>query len=423
MPSAVAALRRVGSEVQIMTGQKHPMRMAREARHWSIDSLAERTGLSRRTLLRAEQGRGLNPSSRQLICKVFDMSAEDLGLTFRQAGGKLGDVASRCLEIDERDRREFIHLEKSTETYAQWRSTQRNWLSPQEVESTSVRYSILGIPKRVTLAHVEAARELTQTFRRQDNGFGGGYARGIATHYLDSTVIPLLRHGRYDEDVGQALFGTAAQLAHLVAWMAYDMQDHFGAKRYMRKALELTTAADDDAFGGEILAGMSHHAIHLRHGAEAIDLARGSQYIATKVHLSALLAEAHVMEAHGHALLSDSKSCAASLHAAEVAFDQSQLSDLPQWLHYLDEGYLAARFAHGFRDLRDWRQAEHFALRAARMSDTLARAHSFNTVLLATTYVENDLEQACRVGLEGIESASELQSGRTLQYVHDLARD
>src|ERR1700726_3919135 len=100
MPSAVAVLRRVDSMVHIMTGQKHPLRMAREARHWSIDTLAALAGLSRRTLLRAEQGRGLNPSSRQLICRVFDMSAEQLGLTYRQASGKLRHVVSHCSELD-----------------------------------------------------------------------------------------------------------------------------------------------------------------------------------------------------------------------------------------------------------------------------------------------------------------------------------
>jgi transcriptional regulator with XRE-family HTH domain len=386
MPSAVAVLHRVDSTVHIMTGQKHPLRMAREARHWSIDTLAALTGLSRRTLLRAEQGRGLNPSSRQLICRVFDMSAEELGLTYRQASGKLQHVVSHCSELDEFDRPEFHR------------------------------------PKRITLAYVEAVKELTQTFRRQDNMFGGGYARTVAAHYLDSTVVSLLRHGCCDDDVGQALLGSAAELAHLVAWMAYDMQDHSGAKHYMGRALELATASDDDAFGGEILAGMSHQAIHLRHVAETIDLARGSQRIATKVRLSALLAEAHVMEAHGHALLGDSTSSAASLHAAELAFGQSQPADLPEWLHYLDEGYLASRFAHCFRDLRDWRQAEQFALRAIQMSDNLARARSFNTVLLATTYVENDLEQACHVGLEAVELASQLQSGRIRQYIRDLAR-
>jgi transcriptional regulator with XRE-family HTH domain len=372
--------------VHVMSGRQHPLRVAREARHWSIDDLAKQTGLSPRTLLRAEQGRGLNPASRRLICKVFGMSAEDLGLTFRRVGGKDRRVPSDRSDIDALNLRVYMR------------------------------------PQRVTVAHVQAARELTQIFRRQDNGLGGGYARAAAAEYLDDAVIPLLRYGRYDEDIGQALFGVAAELSHVVAWMAYDMQDHSGAKRYLRKALELASTSDDDAFRGEILAGMSHQAIHLGHAADTIELARASQRIAERIQQPGLLAEAHVMEAHGHALLGDSRLCVASLHMAELAFDRSRRSDLPEWLQYLDEGYLCCRYAHCFRDLRDWRQAAHFALRAVRMSDGLARAHAFNTVLLATTYVKDDIDQACRVGLEAVAMASQLQSDRILQYIRDLAR-
>lgn len=372
--------------MDVLSAYKHPLRAAREARHLSIDALADLTGLSRRTLLRAEQGRGLNPSSRRLICKVFDMSAVELGLTFRQAGSKPGHVSSRCPKtcID------------------------------------ALELGLLDRPTRITPAHVEAARELTQTFQRQDNRFGGGYALTVAAQYLDSTVTPLLRHGRYEDEVGHALLEVAAHLAQVVAWMAYDVQDRQSAKHYMGKALELASASGDDAFGGEILAGMSHQAVHLKNVAETIDLARSSQHVAVKVHLPALLAEAHLMEAHGHALIGNSKLCSTSLHKAELAFDRSQGIDRPGWLDYLDEGYLAARFAHCFRDLGDWRQAEEFALRALRMSDNLTRARSFNTILLATTYVESDVGQACHVGLEAVQLASHLQSGRVLQYVRDL---
>jgi transcriptional regulator with XRE-family HTH domain len=94
----------------MMTEQKHPLRAAREARHWSIDTLAETTGLSRRTILRAEQGRGLNPASRRLLCRVFEMSAGQLGLTLRRPGRQPRCVASRYSEIDDLNRREFLRL-------------------------------------------------------------------------------------------------------------------------------------------------------------------------------------------------------------------------------------------------------------------------------------------------------------------------
>jgi transcriptional regulator with XRE-family HTH domain len=185
-----------------MSGYRHPLRTAREARHWSIDALAELTGLSRRTLLRAEQGRGLNPSSRQLICNVFGMSAVELGLTFRQAGSRPGQATLHCPRppIGERALRPFDG------------------------------------PTQVTPAHVEATRELTRTFQRQDNRLGGGYALSVAAQHLDFTVIPLLRHGQYADDVGHALLEVAAHLAQVVAWMAYDVQDHPSAKLHGESA-------------------------------------------------------------------------------------------------------------------------------------------------------------------------------------------
>jgi transcriptional regulator with XRE-family HTH domain len=90
-----------------MSEWQHPLRAAREARHWSIDTLAGRTGLSRRTILRAEQGLGLNPDSRRLLCAAFGMSAEELGLGRRQhqAGGDRREPG-----IDEVTRREFLRL-------------------------------------------------------------------------------------------------------------------------------------------------------------------------------------------------------------------------------------------------------------------------------------------------------------------------
>jgi transcriptional regulator with XRE-family HTH domain len=90
-----------------MSEWQHPLRAAREACHWSIDTLAGRTGLSRRTILRAERGLGLNPDSRRLLCAAFGMSAEELGLGARQQHPRAGRPGSG---IDEVTRREFLRL-------------------------------------------------------------------------------------------------------------------------------------------------------------------------------------------------------------------------------------------------------------------------------------------------------------------------
>jgi tetratricopeptide (TPR) repeat protein len=234
----------------------------------------------------------------------------------------------------------------------------------------------------------------------------------------------MLRTGTYSEETGRQLFGVAAQLSHLAAWTAYDMDDGRRAELYFSKALELASAAGDNAFAAEILAARSHRAIHLGIPDRAIELARASRHVAARTGVSVLLAEAHELEANGHALLGEGRACAASLHECERAFDRAASAAVPVWLAYFDRAYLAARFAHTLRDLGDWGEAERHALDASAMSRSLARARAraFNTALLATAYVETELDRALAVGMEALGMAGGLQSGRVVRYVADLRR-
>ncbi len=67
-----------------MESSDHPLRIIRESLNLSLDGLAEATGVSARTILRAEQGHVLYPGSRRLLCQFFNKSAEELGLLPQQ---------------------------------------------------------------------------------------------------------------------------------------------------------------------------------------------------------------------------------------------------------------------------------------------------------------------------------------------------
>jgi tetratricopeptide (TPR) repeat protein len=276
--------------------------------------------------------------------------------------------------------------------------------------------------RHIGTGDVDAIRDLSRTLRRLDNKFGGGYAYSMATHHLQDVVVPLLREASYTEAVGRQLYAAGAELAHQVGWMAYDIELHGQARMYLDQALKLAMTAGEDAFSAEILAAMSHQAIDFGRPHDAIDLARTAQASAVRADLPAVLAEAHLMEAHGHARRGDARSCGAALHRGELAFRPSDRDSLPEWLRYFDEAYMAAKFAHCFRDLRDWRKAEDYAQRALDMDDRFVRGRTFNTILLATTFVERDPDEACAIGVRGIELATHLQSSRTVQYIQDLQR-
>ncbi|MEV7009786.1 hypothetical protein [Streptosporangium sp. NPDC051022] len=278
-------------------------------------------------------------------------------------------------------------------------------------------------PRRVGMADIAAIKEVTRSFGELDNRFGGGRVRSAVVKYLDTAVAPLLGEGSYAEATGRALASAAAELTRLAGWMAYDLEQHGLAQRYLIQALRLARGAGDHGLGGEILAGMSHQAVYIGQPAHALDLARAAQLSARRAGVFALLAEAHVVEAHAHALLEDRAACADSLHEAELAFDRRGNGDEPDWIAYFDEAYLSARIAHCFRDLGDGAGTVRHARRSLEMDGRYVRGRVFNLALLSAGLLEHgELEHACTTAAEALELAAGLQSVRTRSYVTDLRR-
>jgi len=201
--------------------------------------------------------------------------------------------------------------------------------------------------------------------------------------------------------VGTALFSAAAELTQQVGWMTYDSALHGLAQRYFIQALRLAQAGGDDALGAEILAGMSHQAVYLGHGATGVDLARTARVAAVKAGVPALVAEAHVMAAHAHAAPARSAPARSALTAAEKTLDLADRGNDPQWIGYFDEAYLAAKFGHSFAALGQGEQAGRFAQRSLDMDGRYVRGKVFNLALLAGSYLSRprpEPEWACAIG-------------------------
>ncbi|WP_424536095.1 hypothetical protein ACOZ38_39885 [Sphaerisporangium viridialbum] len=277
--------------------------------------------------------------------------------------------------------------------------------------------------RKVGAPDIAAIREVTRSFGELDNRFGGGRVRSAVVKYLDSAVAPLLKDGVYGEATGRALASAAAEVTRLAGWMAYDLEQHGLAQRHLIQALSLARGAGDHGFGGEILAGMAHQAIYIGQPRHALDLARAAQLSARRAEVPSLLAEAYVLEAHAHAALSDGAACALALHEADLAFDRRRPDEEPEWIRYFDEAYLAAKYAHCFRDLGDGAQAVRYARRSLDMDGRYVRGRMFNLSLLASAHaLQGDAEEASRVGTSALDLAAGLQSVRTRSYVADLRK-
>jgi transcriptional regulator with XRE-family HTH domain len=274
--------------------------------------------------------------------------------------------------------------------------------------------------RKITLAEVSAIDELTSTIRQLDNEFGGGHVYGIASQALTSRVMPMLQRGTYTVQVGKNLSRTAADLGHLCGWTAYDLRQHAKAETHFNTAFELSNTMGDRAFAGEILAAASHQAIHRRKYRKAVDLAQRSREIAGETGTPALYAESSILEANAWALLARRSDCLKALSAAESSLERATQANTPEWLNYMDSGYLSARFAHCFRDLGEMPKAREYARAAATMSGSLHRTHASNVVMLATTFAESDPDEGSELGSAALDMVLGLQSGRVVEYVKDL---
>jgi ATP/maltotriose-dependent transcriptional regulator MalT len=255
-----------------------------------------------------------------------------------------------------------------------------------------------------------------------DDARGGGAAFPLAVTYLRREVAPLLR-GRFTDPVGRSLFSATAEFTLGVGWMAYDAGRYELAQRYMTRALRMSHAADDRAFGGRILAAMSHEALHLgdiRHGIDLASAARTGTEGAVTPTVTAMLA---AMEACAHATHGDTPRCLKALSEAEQALGRSNPAEDPEWLDF-DEGGLAGHIARSLRDLNRPREAERFARRSIEVCHPRHRRTRMQRyAILATTHVQQgDLEGACAVGRQVLEEARGLSSTRTMDDVTHLVQ-
>ncbi|MFV2121989.1 regulator, partial [Streptomyces sp. Act-28] len=281
-----------------------------------------------------------------------------------------------------------------------------------------------GAGQRVTAGDIAALRSIGELFRTLDHAYGGGHARQALVRYLEHEAEPMLR-GSYGETTGRRLFGAVADLTRLAGWTSYDIAAHGLAQRYFVQALRLSQAAGDRVYGSYVLVTMSRQAVYLGHGREAVQLARVAQQGVGSSAPPVVQALLHAVEARGHAVLGEVRSCTSSLLRAERALEGARSGeDVPHWARAFDEAQLADEFAHCHRDLQQHRAAAQHAERALQLYPPgHARSRTFCRVVLATARLAlGELEQACVLGAEAARQAAEMRSARAVEYVRDFER-
>ncbi|GAA2987699.1 regulator [Streptomyces fulvorobeus] len=297
---------------------------------------------------------------------------------------------------------------------------------PQAALSTVPRQRQIdrGPGQRVSSGDVAALRSVGELFRALDDAYGGGHARQALVRYLEHEAEPMLR-GSYGEATGRRLFSAAADLTRLAGWTSYDIAAHGLAQRYFVQALRLAQAAGDRGYGSYVLMTMSRQAVYLGHGREAVQLARVAQQGIGSAAPPVVQAILHAVEARGHGVLGEARTCTAALARAEHALETARPGDeTPHWARYFDEAQLADEFGHCHRDLQHYRTAAQHAERSLQLrAPAYARSRLFCQVVLASARLGlGELDQACSLGAEAARQASEMRSVRATEYVRDFER-
>ncbi|MHC0431042.1 regulator [Streptomyces sp. O3] len=418
-----------------------------------LDLRYDKTSVTR--WLRGQQPRGTTPA---LIAEVFTrrlgrrLSAQDLGLDACApvyAGLEFAASPEEAVDIVgglwRKDSGSHTELRKIAFTPAGLVVPSRDWLIGRADERVGrveppqgPRVPVQGrqsVPRqrqqtergpgqRVGSGDIAALRAVGELFRALDHAYGGGHARQALVRYLEHETEPMLR-GLYGEATGRRLFAAAADLTRLAGWTSYDIAAHGLAQRYFVQALRLAQAAGDRAYGSYVLITMSRQAVYLRHGREAVQLARVAQQGVGSAAPPVVQSLLHAVEARGHGVLGEVRACTASLVRAERALATARPGDeVPYWARFFDESQLADEFGHCHRDLQQYRAAAQHAERSLQLrAPAYARSRLFCRVVLATARLGlGELDQACSLGAEAAQQAAEMRSARANEYVRDFER-
>lgn len=343
-------------------------------------------------------------------------SGVDLPWAGRRSIELLGDFARSDLMLN---RRGFLGTSLSLSAGPSLIEPMKRWLSPvPEQHSPNGR-----LPGRVSPQELDRLEETTRLFRSWDAQCGGGLRRMAVVGQLHE-VTELLRDN-YAPALSERLFRTAAELALLAGWMAYDIGMQPSAQRYFVLALHAAREAGDTPLGAHVLATMARQMIHVNRAQDALELVHLAQYGShgtTTPRVQSLLA---AMEARAYANLGDSDNCRRAVAAAEDLFPGDEGGRAPAcdppWIGFFTEAELSGENGHSFRDLsyrypQLTEQAAKNIDRAVELlsaDDSYLRSRALNVVGMATVRLQQREPEAAVAHLHsGAELVQRLRSKR-----------
>ncbi|MFF4080801.1 Tat pathway signal protein [Streptomyces sp. NPDC001777] len=272
---------------------------------------------------------------------------------------------------------------------------------------------------------LRAARDMAALLSAMDQRHGGGHARTAVVRYLTTEVAGYLNGTFADDGVRRGMFSTAAELAYLSGWMAFDNGEHPTAQRHFTVAVKLAAEADDAPMAAHVIRAMAHQANDLGHPKSALDLAAasvdGRRYTEASPRERALLGVVHA-----RALAStgaNRTAVQALLRAEDDLSAAAQGDDEPSRVFFFQEASLAHETALALRDTGDLAGAEQQLRRSVRTrkADKFTRTHAVTLGYLGEIQArQHRTEEACATWSASLDAMDGVRSARTRKAASDM---
>ncbi|MGH3569395.1 MAG: hypothetical protein ACRDRH_25915 [Pseudonocardia sp.] len=285
--------------------------------------------------------------------------------------------------------------------------------------------------RRVWMVDVEVLTEQITHLGELGCQYGSGRVREQMVALLHREANQLL-HGSYAEKTGKALLSAVARATRVAGFMSGDVGRHALAQRYHIQALDLALRAGDRCCAAGILQEASRLTVRigdnapdgldtLRHGRQAVALARAGLTIAQGTATPALAAKLHAVEGRGFALLGDAREARHAVAAAQRCYESASLEDAALFYPVYDFEADLGRCLSGIGDIEQALTFGTTALRGCSVREV--RPLCMGQTNLAITHLHGrDLEQAAALGRDALRTAATLDSTIVLERLRTLQR-
>jgi transcriptional regulator with XRE-family HTH domain len=385
-------------------------------------------GVDATMVSRWERGmRHPRPRYVRLLCQLFDLPAEQLGLVRDPELALVPLLPADRLQGDEADRRDFLQRLATLLGLAAVNPSlgpSSTGFEPLQPESWERLDRALGRPGRMDAETVDHLERVTHALESlEPTAIPARALLGPATGHLDA--IAMLLQSSLPTDLRTRLCSLAGETAGLVGWLRWNLDDAGGASSYFRTGLRAAREADDRALGA-YLAGSAacrlpgtedaQTTLELLNGGTS-GFARDDATPATRAWLAA-------KEADAWARLGREHECLRALEAAETIVQRLGPDDLDRRPRFtmVDRNWLAGERGATLAKLGQLADAQAILQHVvASMGPTSEQDRLWLLTALAGTHIElGEPEEACRLAQTALVGAARIHLAPIVHLVRSL---